>query len=181
MFVEERTMTSVRLMGIAGVLVLQAAMALAQSESLDGNSCSDPVAVQAAQRIVNTWKDGYNSGDPARVAALYSADAYYLTQHFATGIVQGRDAIQAYVKRGVDAKYHIDSLRILAVGCNAEMMYVVARYDATNGGQATFGVNLVVLRKEAENWLIVAHEAAVPDPATAVQKLDIPSTPVGKQ
>lgn len=153
--------------------MLQASWAGAQSESQAG-TCNDPAAVQAAQQIVDAWKDGYNGGDPARVAGLYSADAYYLTQHFATGIIHGRDAIQAYVKLGVDAKYHIDALRILTVGCTAEMMYVVTRYDATNAGQTAFGVNLVVLRKDAQRWLIVAHEAAVPDPATAVQHLDLP-------
>jgi hypothetical protein len=36
-------------------------------------------------------------------------------------------------------------------------------------------VNLVVLRKIADHWLIVAHEAAVPDPATAILCLDASS------
>ncbi|MGC9224963.1 MAG: hypothetical protein ACP5E2_13635 [Terracidiphilus sp.] len=66
------------------------------------------------------------------------------------------------------------------MGCSAEMMYVITRYDANNAGRAVFGVNLVVLRKDAQNWLIVAHEAAVPDPATAVQHLDIPGSPQRK-
>jgi hypothetical protein len=33
------------------------------------------------------------------------------------------------------------------------------------------GVNLVVLRKVGQKWMIVAPEAAVPDPATAVETL----------
>lgn len=165
---------------IVGVAALQTVWAGAQSGRRAGAACNDPMAVQAAHQIVETWMNAYNQGDPARVAALYSADAYYLTQHFATGIVQGRDAIQAYVKRGVDAGYRINSLRILAVGCEAEMMYVVTRYDATNAGQATFGVNLVVLRKRGPKWLIVAHEAAVPDPA-AIQTLDLPGVQSSKR
>jgi uncharacterized protein (TIGR02246 family) len=139
-------------------------------------SCPNPAAMRAAQQIVQAWKDGYNSGDAARVAALYTEDAYYLTQHYVTGIVQGRARIQAYVQRGVDAHYRIDSLQILSTGCVENLMYVIARYEAANAGQKAFGVNLVVLKRTAQGWRIVAHEAAVPDPATAVQHLDLPNT-----
>lgn len=139
-------------------------------------SCPNPAARRAAQQIVDTWKDGYNSGDAARVASLYTEDAYYLTQHYVTGIVQGRVRIQAYVQRGVDAHYRIDSLQILSTGCVEDLMYVIARYESTNAGQKAFGVNLVVVKRTAQGWRIVAHEAAVPDPATAVQHLDLPHT-----
>jgi ketosteroid isomerase-like protein len=129
-----------------------------------------------AQLVVDTWRDDYNGGNFEGVAALYEPDAYYLTQHFATGVVHGRESIKAYVKRGVDAGYKINSLFILTVGCSGEMMYVVTRYDATNAGQKVFGVNLVVLKQEGTRWLIAAHEAAVPDPATAIQDLNIPAS-----
>jgi uncharacterized protein (TIGR02246 family) len=135
------------------------------------NGCSAPQA-KALTRIPEQWKEGYNSGDAAKVARLYADDAYYLTQHFITGIVRGRAAIQAYVQRGVDAEYHIDSIQIMALGCSGDLAYTVAKYESTNAGQKAFGVNIVVLRKIAGRWLIVAHEAAVPDPATAVQHLD---------
>ncbi len=139
-------------------------------------SCPNPAARSAAQQIVDKWKEGYNSGDAARVASLYTEDAYYLTQHYVTGIVQGRARIQAYVQRGVDAHYRIDSLQILFTGCVEGLMYVIARYQATNAGQKAIGVNLVVAKRTAQGWRIAAHEAAVPDPATAVQHLDLPDT-----
>jgi len=138
------------------------------------SACADAGAVRAAQQIVDTWIAGYNGGDAARVAALYTEDAFYLTQHFATGIVHGRAGIQAYVQRGVDAKYHIDSIKIVHVGCAGDFMYVITRYESTNAGQKAFGVNLVVAGKTGKGWRIVAHEAAVPDSATATQHLDIP-------
>ncbi len=50
-----------------------------------------------------------------------------------------------------------------------------SRYQATNAGQTVFGVNLVVLKKIGNRWLIVAHEAAVPDHATAIKRLDTSS------
>jgi len=146
---------------------------LADPEGPD--KCPGKGAIRAVEQIVEDWKTGYNSGNAAKMAALYTEDANYLTQHFAAGIVHGRSSIQAYVQRGVDAGYRIDSLRAISIGCSGDLTYTVARYDATNAGQKVFGVNLVVLRRNGSRWLIVAHEAAVPDPATAIQHLDIPS------
>lgn len=78
------------------------------------------------------------------------------------------------MKRGTDAKYRIDSIRVLASDCSRNFAYAITRYEATNGKERTFGVNLVGLRKIKGKWLIVAHEAAVPDPRTAIQSLDLP-------
>ncbi len=135
-------------------------------------ACSNPEAIQIAQQIMDTWKAAYNAGDAARVGALYAEDADYLTQHFVTGVVHGRAQIQAYVQRGVDAHFRIDSIRILSIGCVPDLIYVVDRYESTNAGQKAMGVNLVVVRRTPVGWRIVAHEAAVPDPATAVQRLE---------
>jgi len=126
----------------------------------------------ALRRIPVHWKDDYNNKDAAGVASLYSESAYYLTQHFVSGVVHPRAKIQAYVQRGADAGYHIDSIEMLSLECSGDFAYTITRYLATNGGEKAMGVNLVVLRKIAGKWLIVAHEAAVPDPATAVQSLD---------
>jgi ketosteroid isomerase-like protein len=123
-------------------------------------------------QIIEQWREGYNSGNASKVAALYKDDAYYLTQHFITGIVKGRAAIQAYIQVGVDAKYHIDSIHALSIDCSGDFAYAITRYDATNNGQVAFGVNIVVLKKIGGKWLIVAHEAAVPDPNQAIQSLD---------
>jgi hypothetical protein len=49
--------------------------------------------------------------------------------------------------------------------------YVITGYRSTNAGRNDIGVNLVILRKSKDQWMIVAHAAAVPDPATAVQSL----------
>jgi ketosteroid isomerase-like protein len=51
--------------------------------------------------ILERWKDAYKASQAAQVSALYTEDAYYLTQHFASGIIHGRADIQAYVQRGV--------------------------------------------------------------------------------
>lgn len=159
---------------LPAVVWAQQSAAGAGSQDRGERACTDTAATRAAQQIVDTWKEGYNSGDAARVAALYTEDAYYLTQHFARGIVHGRARIQAYVQRGVDAHYHIDDITILHIGCSGDFMYVITRYESTNAGQKAFGVNLVLTRKTPRGWRILAHEAAVPDPATAVKELDVP-------
>lgn len=153
------------------VLCLQAAHA---SEPTAWPDCKteDEIAIK---HITEEWKEGYNAGNAAEVASLYDEGEYYLTLHFITGIVQGRAGIRAYVQRGIDAGYHIDSIDILSGDCSGSLAYTVGRYEATNAGQKAFGVNVVVLKRVGKNWLIVAHEPAVPDPVTAIQRLDAPT------
>lgn len=151
----------------------QADAATAQAGAAAQSHCDIPADEEAIRRIPVQWKDGYNSGNAAKVASLYAKNASYLTQHFVTGIIQGRAAIKAYVQRGVDARYHIDSIEVIATGCSGSLAYAIDRYESTNAGQKAMGVNLVVLRKTGGRWFIVAHEAAVPDPATAVRHLDV--------
>jgi uncharacterized protein (TIGR02246 family) len=143
------------------------------AQELPGTASRCSVAADEAVllEIAEAWKNGYNTGDAAAVAALYAEDAYYLTQHFAGGILHGRARIQAYVQRGIDARYRIDTIRVLASGCAADLAYTVGRYESTNAGQKAFGVNVVVLRKFDGRWLIVAHESAVPD-STAIQQIE---------
>jgi ketosteroid isomerase-like protein len=161
-------------------VVLLCAVAASSQETRAGahagaetqNGCTDAADVNAIRQIAAQWKDRYNSGDAPGVAALYAGNAYYLTQHYITGIIHGQASIQAYVQRGVDAHYHIDSIQIISMACSDDLAYTVGRYESTNSGQTAKGVNLVVVRKTSGHWLIVAHEAAVPDPATAVRHLD---------
>lgn len=155
----------------------QAAPVSGRADTEAGNGCTDAAAVKAIRQIAVQWKDRYNNGDASGVASLYAGNADYLTQHYITGIIHGRAAIQAYVQRGVDAHYHIDSIQVISMACSGGFAYTVGRYESTNAGQRATGVNLVVVRKLKGRWLIVAHEAAVPDPSTAVRRLDIIPSP----
>jgi uncharacterized protein (TIGR02246 family) len=167
-----KTMT--KIVRACSVLSLLLGNVLAQQPAApsEPRTCTDQAALD---QIAAQWKSAYNQGDAARVAALYTDDAYYLTQHFVTGIVNGRAAIQAYVQNGVDAHYRVDSIDVVAMECFGDIAYTVTRYQSTNGGKKASGVNLVVLRRLAGSWKIVAHEAAVPDPATAIQRLNAPN------
>lgn len=152
---------------------LCAAVACGQSLPKNPSRCGDPMVRKAILQIAEDWKAGYNAGDPEKVASLYVEDATYLTQHFATGIVHGRAAIKAYVKKGTDAKYKIDSLAVLTSGCSGNFAWAITRYESMNGGHKGFGVNLVLMKKTGGKWLIVAHESAVPDEATAIKTLEM--------
>lgn len=156
--------------------IAAAALASAAQEQ----RCAIAAVRQAMGNIIEDWKNGYNSGDPEKVAALYAANATYLTQHFVTGVVHGRPAIRAYVKKGTDAHYRVEGIKLLASDCSGEFAYAITRYESTNGDQKAFGVNLVVLQKIVGKWLIVAHESAVPDPATAIQSLETPTATLPK-
>lgn len=99
---------------------------------------------RALGEIPERWRAAYNDGKAEQVAELYSEDAYYLTQHFFTGILHGREEIQAYVRRGVDANYHIDSIEVLGTQCSGDFVYAITRYKSNNAGRNDLGVNLVV-------------------------------------
>lgn len=107
--------------------------------------------------------DAYNRKDAAATAALYASDAYYVSQHLRDGIIQGHDALQANVQRGIDSGGHLDSIEILTVSISGEMAYSVGTYHATNAGQKVTGRNIVVCRKFNGKWLIVAHTSVVPE------------------
>lgn len=167
-------MTITKTILLAATLLLAAA-SFAQSQAtppVEERPCINSADSAALAQIVTQWIDGYNSGDPDKVAALYAEDATYLTQHFAGGILEGRPKIRAYFKKGTDAKFHVDRIDVLSTTCVGDFAYTITRYESTNAGQKAFGVNLVVLRKIKGKWLIVAHEAAVPD-ATAIRSLDV--------
>ncbi len=132
--------------------------------------CSVPADDAAIRAIGSELQDAYNTGHPEKIATLYAPDAYYLTQHYATGILHGRDEIHASMKGGTDAGYKIDKIEIYSTFCSGNMAYSVGRYYSTNGEQKAFGGITVVLRKIKGKWLIVVHQTSVPEP-TAMQKL----------
>ena len=125
--------------------------------------CTDAVRT-ATEQIMETWKRSYNEGVSQGIAALYAPDAVYMTQHFVEGLLQGSEQIQAYFQLGIDARFRVDSIRLLRSSCAGNMAWAVTRYESTNAGSKAVGFNLVVLRRNSEGkWWIVAHESAVPE------------------
>lgn len=139
-----------------GVLVL---IAFATPPAGARETAGDAVE-QALRSLAAEWRSAYNAKNGAAVAALYAADGWYVSSHV---VAQGREAIQAYFQRGIDAGGHIDSIEILSSGHSGELAYWVGTYEATNAGQKFRGRNVVVARRIDRQWRIVAHETAVAD------------------
>src|SRR5262249_22061345 len=106
----------------------------------------------ALRDIAERWRRRIQRGDAASVGALYREDAYYLTQHFVTGILHGRPSIQTYYSAESTQRIGIETMFL---ECSGDFAYTVGRYESRNAGQKAYGVNVVVLRKEAGRWLIV--------------------------
>lgn len=152
---------------------IAAVMCAAASAQIHAPRCAAPETEKALQAIAAEWKASYNGGDSARLARLYDEHAWYLTQHFIDGAIHGRSAIRAYFDGGMRAGFRMDSIRILSSGCSGDLAWTVGTYESTNGEEKAFGVNLVVARRAGGEWLIVAHESAVPDPRTAIRRLPV--------
>ena len=115
---------------------------------------------QATDRIAEDWKDAYNAGDAAKVAALYTEDGYYLSAHI---LAHGRKEIEAYWRRGILAGGHVDFIQPLTVFASGELGYTAGTYQATNAGVTVDGRILLVFKKINGKWLIAAHETVVRD------------------
>jgi hypothetical protein len=115
---------------------------------------------QAIAAIADTWIKAYNAGDAAKVAALYMPDGYYLSSHV---LAHGRNAIEAYFRRGIVGGGHLDFIRPLTTFSSGELGYFAGTYQATNAGVTVDGRILLVFRRINGKWLIAAHETAVRD------------------
>ena len=114
----------------------------------------------AIWQMSEDWVRLYNAGDPAKVAALYTEDGYYLSAHI---LAHGRQAIEAYWERGIKAGGHIDFVKPLTVYYSGDLGYCAGTYQATNAGATVDGRILIVLRKVNGKWLMAAHETVVRD------------------
>ncbi|MGZ4788029.1 MAG: nuclear transport factor 2 family protein [Terriglobales bacterium] len=104
----------------------------------------------------------YNAKETDKVAALYAADAILQTPD---GTFNGRDAIRAYIQTGFDrggGDLQVVSTRTTG---DADMQYDTGDYSQKLNGKELKGRYLVVLRKAAGKWLIVAHADVVAMPA----------------
>jgi len=110
--------------------------------------------------VARQWTEAYNSGEAARLAALYTDDAWYLSAHVQA---HGRAAVRSYFERGMRAGGHINHIRVLDEQYGATMAFLTSNYEANNAGQLVNGRNLLVFRNVHGRWLIAAHTSVVAD------------------
>jgi ketosteroid isomerase-like protein len=109
------------------------------------------------QRIANAWADAYNKNDSARLGALYTPDADYISSHVPSLVSHGRDNIRINFQKGMSMGGHVDTVEVLSSMVECGMASVVCRYQATNNGQTVHGRNLIVLKKINDRWLFQEH------------------------
>jgi len=114
----------------------------------------------ALRQVSEDWIKFYNAGDAAKVAGLYTEDAYYLSAHI---LAHGRQEIQAYWERGIKAGGHLDFIKPVTIYYSGDLAYCAGTYQATNAGVTVDGRILIVLRKVDGRWLMAAHETVVRD------------------
>ena len=139
--------------GLSGFAVLLAAGGGPRGAAAQGDR-------EGTDRIAEDWKEAYNRGDAAQVAALYTEDGYYLSAHI---LAHGRKAIEAYWRRGIAAGGHIDFIKPLTVFRSGTLGYCAGTYQATNAGITVDGRILIVMKKVNGKWLIAAHQTVVRD------------------
>ena len=117
-------------------LLLAAAQTVAQNpEQHQQRMSADEAAIR---KIPEDWIRFYNTGDAAKVAALYMEDGYYLSAHI---LAHGRQAIQAYWERGIKAGGHIDFIKPLTLYYAGDLADCAGIYQATNAGVMVDGAH----------------------------------------
>ena len=160
-----RRATRGAVLAVAAVCVAAVLKAGEPPRAADTRDCAvverPAAADEAALRdVARSWQEAYNAGDAPRVASLYAEDGQYLSAHVAA---RGREAIRAYFQRGIDAGGRIEAITVKDSGASGTLGWATGTYAANNAGQKVDGRIVLVLRKCAGAWLIVAHEVVVRD------------------
>jgi len=125
---------------------------------------SPPGAESAVTRFVEAW----NEHDSARFAALFAADADWVTASGAR--LRGREAIHGYLAsehagwakhtRMRPTNVHVRSLGTATASVFFEWEIAEVTADAKSPMAARRGNNLFVVAKEGDGWIIVAGQVA---------------------
>jgi len=142
------------------LLALPAAAVLAQGT--DGEEA-------AIRAVGEKWKQAWDAGDMAAVAALYAADADYVDVYGRRAV--GRPATQKALGELVAGPYHGSHLELETVSTRfitptlviADSRWELTDVPATKGETPpTKGLSTVVFVKQGLDWKIVAHRNRVP-------------------
>ena len=145
---------------IVVLVFLFTALALSQTATTAKKSTA---AKSATGSGVSALRDAYiaafNAKETDKVAGLYAADAILNTPD---GSFSGRDAIRAYIQKLFDQG--VSDLQVVSTKTSgdATMQYDAGDFSEKLNGQDLKGRYVVVIRKTAGKWLIVAHADVAP-------------------
>lgn len=114
------------------------------------------------QKLEDTWVAEFNAGHAEQVAALYAPDAVLMRWD---GTVHGYDSILAELQRSAAAGTHGYTIHSLRTERSGDLGYDTGAYNVTLRDRISEGNYLVVVKRIAGQWKIIAH-ASVPNPRT---------------
>lgn len=113
------------------------------------------------RKLRETWVQEFNAGHAEQVADFYAPEAVLMRWD---GSVHGRDSILAEMRRSITGgahDYYVSSLHTEHVG---DLGYDTGAYNVTLRDRVIEGNYVIVVKRMAGQWKIVAH-ASVPNPA----------------
>jgi uncharacterized protein (TIGR02246 family) len=115
---------------------------------------SDPAGRQAVESAIRRYVEASNRGDVTTLASLYADDAMLLPPDHEP--IQGRDAIRAFWRQGIDEGLEVTNL---AVEVNGNLGYLVGQYHlpATDEEPADSGKYVMCLKRQRDgSWKVTA-------------------------
>ncbi len=133
--------------------------------TLASSSFAQDTPEDASAALAQKWIEGWNNGDMASVAALYTEDGDLLgsSGHMA----RGRAEIESYLtelKAGALAGATL-SIGEPEIRCVSENTCVSDNTYELSGGTTLSGLTTIVMVKQEGTWLIGAHRSRVPIPS----------------
>jgi ketosteroid isomerase-like protein len=113
------------------------------------------------QKLRESWVQEFNGGHADRVADFYAPEAVLMRWD---GSVHGKDSILAEMQRSITGGAHNYSVSSLHTERSGDLGYDTGAYNVTLRDRVIEGNYVVVVKRIAGQWKIVAH-ASVPNPA----------------
>src|SRR5205807_4640238 len=121
---------------------------------------TDDFAAQM-QRLRDSWVQEFNGGHADKVADFCAPEAVLMRWD---GSVHGKDSILAEMRRSITAGAQNYSVNSLHTERSGDLGYDTGAYNVTLRDRVIEGNYVVVVKRIAGKWKIVAH-ASVPNPA----------------
>jgi ketosteroid isomerase-like protein len=148
------------------IIVIMVAACAARNKppgSPQGRSASSATEEFAAQmqNLRDTWVQEFNAGHAEKVAAFYAPDAVLMRWD---GSVHGYDSILTEFQRSVTGGAHDYVVHSLHAERSGDVGYDTGAYNVTLRNRVVEGNYLIVVKRVAGQWKIVAH-ASVANPS----------------
>jgi uncharacterized protein (TIGR02246 family) len=113
------------------------------------------------QKMVEAWKEAFNSNDMEKLAAMYSEDAVMIDED---GVIAGRTALRDSFTKFRVSGASMSSITVDRAERSGDIGYLTdvwteAAPKSGGGTEMLEGYSLIVLKHVGNKWLITAHAA----------------------